>query len=722
MWALPYGMNAKGLLRHCFTSLIPNKSRYEEFTVHKAIRLPYFWPLINGFLFKYQITNLYKKLEADFIFTEGYTNETEVPCDLPFIYDLADDYAAPADVYGSLVYKFAFKLLNVSGVMERQSKNALAVTAVSEALRKYAKRFNKNVYKSPNGVDNKIIRKVLKDKSTYSKNNFSMIYVTGFGPWSRAIETLKTTVKLHQEFPELSLTLVGKGNQVNDMLEFIKENKAESYIHYLGFVGNREQLFRRINTHSIGLNISDKNKWRDAAHPIKVLEYSALGKRVVSTDLYEVKALRFPNIFLFSDRKGGKSLENTLRLALQDSRDIKDFKNISSHVLKTYNWDTEAKRIIKIVRDMKNSKSVEVGKIVHVTPSYPPNLGGLEKVVQLLARVQKDKGLNVSVITSQPDRKQRLEKDVVQVTRLRSFKFASTKIMPGLLTKILAIKPNDIVHLHIISAYMPEIVWLASKIKGFKYIVHLHLNIEATTRAGWLLKLYKPYILKRVLTGASYIVVFTQEQKNSVFKEYGVDKSKIKVIPNGVEDKFYFDKPRKQHKKPRLLFVGRLDVQKNLPQFLYGLDGISDHFETIIVGDGALKHDLKKLAKELKLKRISFVGRKDGTNLIRYYKSSDIFILPSEREGMPLALLEAMAMGLPSVVTDVSGNHDVIIDGQNGKLVPLGDPLALKNAIKSLSNSRRLYTNMSMSAYQTAHKYSWNVISNQFEKLYENTI
>ncbi|MFA5750358.1 MAG: glycosyltransferase [Candidatus Shapirobacteria bacterium] len=353
MWALPYKIKIKELIKNIFTSLIPKQSKYESFIVHKAIRFPYFFPYVNGWIFKYQIRNLYKKIGAEIIFSESWNNETEVPKDLPVIYDLADDYAAPAEVYGSFFYKLAFKLMGVSTVTKRQCQNALAVTVVSEALYKYAKKYNKNVYKLPNGVDKNIIEKVLKDKSTYPKNKYSMIYVTGFGQWSRAIETLQTVVNLHKEFPLIDLTLVGNGIEESKMLNFIKDNKVENYIHYLGFVKDRKKVFSLINKSSIGLHISDKNKWRDAAHPIKVLEYSALGKKAVSTDLDEVKALNFPNVFIFSDQKGKDNLLKTMRLALEDKRDHTDFKDISKYVLDTFSWEDLTTKLIEIINKSK---------------------------------------------------------------------------------------------------------------------------------------------------------------------------------------------------------------------------------------------------------------------------------------------------------------------------------------------------------------------------------
>src|ERR1019366_2454359 len=118
LWELPYGVSNKNLFKHLKTSLRKKTYKQGRINVHKVSRLPYFWPYINGILFRHQAKQLYNEINADIIFSEGYTNETNLSKDIPFIYDLADDYAAPADVYGSPIYKLAFKLLAVRKTMK----------------------------------------------------------------------------------------------------------------------------------------------------------------------------------------------------------------------------------------------------------------------------------------------------------------------------------------------------------------------------------------------------------------------------------------------------------------------------------------------------------------------------------------------------------------------------------------------------------------------------
>ena len=81
------------------------------------------------------------------------------------------------------------------------------------------------------------------------------------------------------------------------------------------------------------------------------------------------------------------------------------------------------------------------------------------------------------------------------------------------------------------------------------------------------------------------------------------------------------------------------------------------------------------------------VGRKSGNELLAYYAAADCFVLPSYREGFPNTVLEAGAMGLPSIVTDINGSREIIIEGQNGTIIPSKDEHALYDAMQNMINN-----------------------------------
>jgi glycosyltransferase involved in cell wall biosynthesis len=358
-------------------------------------------------------------------------------------------------------------------------------------------------------------------------------------------------------------------------------------------------------------------------------------------------------------------------------------------------------------------------RVVHVTPHYPPFLGGAEKVVEALALSRRARGLEVSVLTS-------LDRDVSGdssrtpdfVQRLRSWEVANTSIIPGLLSRLLRLPRRSLIHLHIARAFVPEMVYAAHLLRRIPYVAHLHLDIGPSGRAGFMLHVYKPLILGRVLRSAAVVVVFTDEQRSDVASRYGINPARIRVIPNGVDENFRYSEPRLPHPRPRLLFVGRLTVQKNLPLLFHALDGISDGFETTLVGEGELQDELKATVNDLHLRNVRFYGRADGAELRELYRNADVFVLPSEREGMPLVLLEALAMGLPVVATDIPGNREIIFHGQNGALTPLGNPSALRQALLNITGDPDTYRRMSEVSRRLAEKYSWETAITEFEQLY----
>jgi glycosyltransferase involved in cell wall biosynthesis len=381
---------------------------------------------------------------------------------------------------------------------------------------------------------------------------------------------------------------------------------------------------------------------------------------------------------------------------------------------------------------MSHSESPKHGlSVIHVAAHYPPTLGGLEKVVESLALGQSKQGLDVQVLTSRDGQRRTAAtglstrssaKETTQasprVRRFRSWNVAHTPVMPGLAVALLRLPRRSIIHLHVAQAFVPEAVFAAHLLRRHRYVAHLHLDVGPSGRAGFLLRTWKPAVLGPILRRAAMVVVFTEEQRDATVARYRVDPRRVTVIPNGVDLTRFNCAERTLHSRPRLLFVGRLSVQKNVMLLLRALAGVSADFETTLVGNGELEGDLRQAVADLGLLNVEFHGRADGAELVELYHSADVFVLPSDREGMPLVLLEALAMGLPIVATDVPGNRDVVIDGQNGILVPPGDPGSFRQALLTVASDPAHYRSLSARSRQLARKYSWDAVEAQFARLY----
>jgi glycosyltransferase involved in cell wall biosynthesis len=150
------------------------------------------------------------------------------------------------------------------------------------------------------------------------------------------------------------------------------------------------------------------------------------------------------------------------------------------------------------------------------------------------------------------------------------------------------------------------------------------------------------------------------------------DKREFQVICNGVDTDMFYPAPQKNHEDFQILFVSRLIERKGLQYIIPQLKDIQSQvtkkITLVIVGDGPYRAELERLTMECGVQDlVRFEGQKDKQELLTYYQNADIFILPSAKEGMPNVVLEAMACGLPVLMTPCEGSSELI--NQNGKII-----------------------------------------------------
>ena len=135
-----------------------------------------------------------------------------------------------------------------------------------------------------------------------------------------------------------------------------------------------------------------------------------------------------------------------------------------------------------------------------------------------------------------------------------------------------------------------------------------------------------------------------------------------------------------------ILFAGRLAAQKRVGDLLKTLDllqHIQPNLRTAIAGDGPLRGELEKTAEDYDLvEKVRFLGHRD--DVPRLMSAADLVVLPSEYEGLPNVVLEAMNMGKPVVATAAPGTTEVVVDGETGLLTPIDDAPNMARAVRSL--------------------------------------
>ncbi|WP_415294162.1 glycosyltransferase family 4 protein [Clostridium perfringens] len=229
-------------------------------------------------------------------------------------------------------------------------------------------------------------------------------------------------------------------------------------------------------------------------------------------------------------------------------------------------------------------------------------------------------------------------------------------------------------------------------------------------------------IMKKFLDeikNTEYFLVPSKFAKDSyVFS--GVNENNIFMVPYGVNiSNSKIKKRNYSNKTLKFLFVGQVIARKGIDYLLEAFSEIDDlNIELNIVG--SIGKDFEFI-KNNKYKNIKVWGLVTHDKMKDIYNECDIFVFPSLAEGMTLSGLEAMGCGLPVICTHNSGISDIIIDGENGFLIPTSDSEAIRKKILWFLKNKDKINKMRVCAYETALKYTWeeyekNIIS-EIEKI-----
>ncbi len=200
---------------------------------------------------------------------------------------------------------------------------------------------------------------------------------------------------------------------------------------------------------------------------------------------------------------------------------------------------------------------------------------------------------------------------------------------------------------------------------------------------------------------ADRITCVSQQVDDFVVQQVGIPRDKTVVIPNGIDlqdfDRLHTDQEARSRlnlpsEAPLIGTVTRLNPVKRLDVLLQAVASLCD-VHVVIVGKGPERARLETMVEQLCLvDRVHFVGHQQDVR--PWLAILDVFVLPSDWEGMSNALLEAMAARLPVVATAIGGTPEVVVDGVTGLLVPPRDPGALAEAITRLLRDHDLRVRM----------------------------
>jgi len=359
-------------------------------------------------------------------------------------------------------------------------------------------------------------------------------------------------------------------------------------------------------------------------------------------------------------------------------------------------------------------------RVLHIIPNFGP--GGAERLVLGLMEATDKERFEVAAVSLYPESGTILEKEIkeqgLKVYFLNKHRGLDLRMIPQLYRLFKFFRP-DVVHSH---RYVLRYSLLPSLFCRIPVRVHTVHNV-AQKEADWVGKLVH-WIAFRL--GKVVPVSISQEVARTVHAVYGKD-IYTPVIYNGIPTRqFVSSKEQGITKKENennitLLHVGRFAPQKNHLLLIEAFALAVKEYPSMklwLVGDGPLRPAVEKAIVKMGLERkVLFLGIRDDVR--KLLADSDLFVLSSDYEGVPLAVLEAMAAGKPVVATAVGGVPELIEDGETGILVPPRNPEALAQGILRLAKDADLRQRMGKAAQERAQeRFDISQTAREYEILY----
>jgi glycosyltransferase involved in cell wall biosynthesis len=360
-------------------------------------------------------------------------------------------------------------------------------------------------------------------------------------------------------------------------------------------------------------------------------------------------------------------------------------------------------------------------QLLITTDIFPPDIGGPASYVPAIARALHGRGHHVSVLTYSrvppqesddrwPFALRRLPLNVPRPWRLlravwaiwqaagrAELIYANGMFIEVALANLALRRPVAV-------KVVGDIAWERARHRGWAAD---DIETFQARRYGWRVELRRT-LRNWALRRARLIIVPSRYLKR-LAQHWGIPAGRISVIYNA------FEPPAGEPETPliplaagqRIITVCRLTPWKGVDGLLAALSGLPD-VGLVVVGTGPEGARLRRLAGELGVAgRVHFAGQVPREQVGGYLRAADLFVLNSTYEGFPHIVLEAMAAGLPVVAADAGGTGELVQDGVSGRLVPPGDPQALRRAIAELLADSRLRQSLVAGAKQHLARFDY---------------
>lgn len=325
------------------------------------------------------------------------------------------------------------------------------------------------------------------------------------------------------------------------------------------------------------------------------------------------------------------------------------------------------------------------------TDTYPEVIGGAALHAHEISRMQAEMGHDVMLLTSNHGNLSYPHTDVREGYRIKRYSEVArpfgNSIMPKLILDLPRLAKNyDIVHAHSHLYFSSNIAGLISRFSDTPLVLTNHGVFSQTAP-----KLVQAAFMRTIGTftfeSADRVLCYTDTDRQRLI-ERGI-KTPISVIPNGVDCEL-FTPDAGSSRVPRILFVGRFKAAKGPQRLIKAFSGLAADFPKTtltLVGEGPLKDELVAMTRRYNIEnRVEFTGRLKNKELPEMYAESLVFVLPSDMEGLPRTVLEALACETP-VITSNLPQLEPLVD-EVGKTVPKGDIDKLESTLREILENR----------------------------------
>jgi len=377
-------------------------------------------------------------------------------------------------------------------------------------------------------------------------------------------------------------------------------------------------------------------------------------------------------------------------------------------------------------------------KILQIVPFFAPLHGGAAQVPYHLSRALAKRGHEVTLWTSDykisSDWIKSAQESGVEVCYFKTWlNLAKLLITPGLIVGTRErVKGFDIIHMHGYRTFQDIVVQRYASKYDVPYVLQAHGTLLRIMTKQRLKLAYDVVFGYRLLDKAARLIALNEMEADE-YKSMKVSDRKIVILPNGIDDSEFKTLPERgkfrgkhglDNSQKLILYLGRINAIKGLELLTRAFTELSmslSDLKLVIVGpdDGYLS-SLKALITELRIgDKVLLTGPLWGEDKLQAYIDSDVYVLPSLYDWFPLTVLEALACGLPVIVSDRCGIASAI-NGKTGLSFRYDDKEQLKRALaQMLSDEKMRHEFGDRGKALVRDQFTWERVAAEFEAIYE---